>query len=67
LAAIFFRRSGWLGRIDLGRDERRFLYRAAPALDPNLAAGRKLGDDLVGDFLTKAFPVPTGASMNGGV
>ena len=39
--------------------------RRAPGLDPGHAACLQLGDDLVGDFLIEARPVPAGASARG--
>jgi hypothetical protein len=45
--------------------ERRFRRHSPPRLNPRHAAGLQLCDDLVGDFLIEARPVPTGASASG--
>jgi hypothetical protein len=54
-----------LGRGILRHGERRFGRHGSPRLNPGHAAGLELGDDLVGDFLIQARPVPTGTSASG--
>src|SRR5260370_27274211 len=44
--------------------ERRLRRRRPPGLNPRNTASLQLGDDLVGDFLIKARPVPTDASVS---
>ena len=54
-----------LGRRVLRHGDRSFRRGGSPRLNPGRSPGLQLGDNLVGDFLIEARPVPTGASASG--
>src|SRR6516162_9680264 len=52
------------GRRVLRQGKRRLRSRSPPRLNPGHVTSPQLCDDLVGDFLIKALPVPTGTSAS---